>query len=89
MLLCCGGCSWEDEAALAALVAEVDATEAAGSVGPWPFEDAPASLLEELPMRGAVASRTDLPELGATELVLSNGMKARARSRRRRDLSPR
>ena len=70
-------CSWENEAALAAAVAEVDAAEAAGAVGPWPYDDAPARLLEEPPPAGTITSRTDLPDLGATELVLSNGMKAR------------
>lgn len=69
--------SWEDEAALAATMAEVDAAEAAGAVGPWPYDDAPARLLEEPPPAGTITSRTDLPDLGATELVLSNGMKAR------------
>lgn len=67
--------SWENEAELEAVLRGVDDAESAGELGPWPFEDAPAHLIEKLPPPGTIVSRVRLPEIGATELVLSNGMK--------------
>lgn len=67
--------SHETEAQLAEVVACVAAAEAAGSIQPWPYEDAPVELVGELPPPGQITSRIELPELEATELVLSNGMR--------------
>lgn len=51
--------------------------EAAGEIGAWSQQDAPACLMPKLPARGSIVSRRPLPELGATEMELSNGMRVR------------
>jgi hypothetical protein len=38
-------------------------------------QDAAVELVPELPPPGQITSRSELPEIGATELVLSNGMR--------------
>lgn len=38
-------------------------------------QDAPVELVGEVPAPGHIVSRSELPELEATELVLSNGMR--------------
>jgi len=57
----------------ALLAAAVEASAATPSA----YEDAPvaAALMAELPEPGTVRSRRDIPELGVTEVVLSNGVK--------------
>lgn len=62
---------------LSEVVARVAAMEAAGEIQPWSQQDAPSCLMPELPPRGTIVSRRALPELGATEMQLSNGMRVR------------
>ena len=62
------------EEQLAEVVAKVDQAEAEGRISPWEEGDLPSSLLEEEPEPGSIVSEKDVPLLGGTELVLSNGM---------------
>jgi len=59
------------------VVARVCAQEVEDDIPQWTQADAPASVLppDQLPKPGRVVSRRELPVLGATELVLSNGMR--------------
>ena len=65
------------EQELQEVVSRVGAQEAADDIPQWSQADAPASVLppDQLPEPGRVVSRRELPALGATELVLSNGMR--------------
>ena len=63
------------EEQLAEVVARVDKAEAEGRITPWEEADVPSSLLEEEPEPGSIVSEKEVPVLGGTELVLSNGMK--------------
>ena len=59
------------------VVSRVCAQEAEDDIPQWTQADAPASVLppDQLPKPGRIVSRRELPVLGATELVLSNGMR--------------
>jgi hypothetical protein len=72
---CSGRGASEEE--LAAVVARVDAAEAAGDIGPWEQDDVPSAIIPpgREPARGEIASRRDFKALGGTELTLGNGMK--------------
>ena len=61
------------------MVSRVQADEAEDRILQWTQADAPASVLppDQLPKPGSVVSRRELSALGATELVLSNGMRVR------------
>ena len=67
------------EQELQEVVSRVCAQEAEDDIPQWSQADAPASVLppDQLPKPGRVVSRRELPTLGATELVLSNGMRVR------------
>ena len=65
------------------MVARVAAMEAAGEILPWSQQDAPASLMAELPPPGTIVQRKELKALGATELLLSNGMRVRTKKGQR------
>jgi zinc protease len=58
-----------NEAALANVVARVEKAE----IADYTEEIAGAELMPNPPQPAAIASRRDVPELGATELVLANG----------------
>jgi hypothetical protein len=45
------------------------------SLAVYNVQDAAVELAKELPPPGQITSRSQLTELGATELVLSNGMR--------------
>lgn len=57
------------------VIEEVDQEEASGSIEPLPEEDTPTSILASEPEAGQVVSRREYPVFGATELMLSNGMR--------------
>ena len=63
------------EKELTEVVERVAKKEAAGEIEPWSQEEVPTCLLPEMPTPGSIVSRRALPELGATELILSNGMR--------------
>ena len=68
------------EEELAAVVARVDAAEREGTLERWAQEDAPTAVIPEghEPQPGAIEARRHWPELDATMLLLSNGMKVGA-----------
>ncbi len=67
------------ETELSEVVNRVGEREREDRIPQWTQADAPASVLgpNELPNPGSIAHRRELPALGATELMLSNGMRAR------------
>ena len=69
-------CRAVSEEQLAEVVARVDKAEAEGHISPWEEADVPSSILEDQPEPGSIVSKQEIPVLGGTELVLSNGMKA-------------
>ena len=71
----CGCCRAVSKAELQTVIDEVQRQEAAGSIDPLPEDDTPTSILEAEPEAGQIVSRKDYPVFGATELILSNGMK--------------
>ena len=73
----CGCCRAVSKAELQTVIDDVQRQEAAGSIDPLPEDDTPTSILEAEPRAGQIVSRKDYPVFGATELILSNGMKVR------------
>ena len=67
------------ETELTEVVRRVAERETEDRIPQWTQADAPASVLSpaELPQPGTITRRRELPALGATELVLGNGMRAR------------
>eukprot|EP00897_Mesotaenium_endlicherianum_P008456 jgi/Mesen1/7639/ME000004S07907 len=57
------------------VAARVAALEASGGIAKWQEEDVPEDLVAVPPTVGEVVASTEYPKLGATELVLSNGMR--------------
>lgn len=60
---------------LKAVVYKIQSLEEAGEILPWDEEQIPEEIVENIPLPGYVVSQTDFPEFGATELILSNGMR--------------
>ena len=58
----------------------MDQLEIHGHIDPFPADEGPDSILPQLPEPGAITSRTEWPEIGATELQLSNGMRVGSRA---------
>ncbi|MFC3197407.1 M16 family metallopeptidase [Parapedobacter deserti] len=63
--------SLPDESTVNGWLASIQKTE----IAPYDDNMADAQLLETLPPAGSVVSKVDRPELGVTELTLSNGVK--------------
>lgn len=59
---------------LKAILAKVQAHEG-GDIAPWDEEHTPDSIVDKLPIPGEVVQSKEFPDIGATELILSNGMR--------------
>ncbi|XP_024516679.1 zinc protease PQQL-like [Selaginella moellendorffii] len=57
------------------VIAKVQALEDEGSIPPWNEEDVPEEVVENKPEPGVILETTVYEEFGATELVLSNGLR--------------
>ncbi|GLJ23437.1 hypothetical protein SUGI_0443600 [Cryptomeria japonica] len=66
-------CATIDE--VRATVSKVEDNESNGYISLWDEEHIPDEIVTRKPDPGNIASETDFPEFGATELVLSNGMR--------------
>jgi hypothetical protein len=70
-------CREVTEQELAEVVLRVDRAEACGEIGPWEQSDAHTSVIPagKEPQPGEIIARREWPDIGATELILGNGMK--------------
>ncbi|KAG0557873.1 hypothetical protein KC19_11G163400 [Ceratodon purpureus] len=59
---------------LKAIVAKVQALEG-GDIASWDEEHIPDSIVDKLPTPGVVVQSKEFSDIGATELILSNGMR--------------
>lgn len=57
------------------IVSKVQALEESGNIPPWDEEHIPDEIVASKPDPGEIVSQSDFTEYGATELVLSNGMR--------------
>ncbi|KAH7414951.1 hypothetical protein KP509_14G020500 [Ceratopteris richardii] len=60
---------------LKAIVSKVQSLEEAKLIPPWDEEQIPEEIVDNKPTAGHIVSQSDFPEFGATELLLSNGMR--------------
>ncbi|KAH9303201.1 hypothetical protein KI387_014784, partial [Taxus chinensis] len=58
-----------------ATVSRVQIVEDTGNIPPWEEEHIPDEIVTRKPEPGDIVSKTEFSEFGATELVLSNGMR--------------
>lgn len=58
-----------------AVIGRVEALEAGGGIGPWTEDDIPENIVAVPPVPGTVEASKEYEEMGATELLLSNGMR--------------
>ncbi|XP_020265173.1 zinc protease PQQL-like isoform X2 [Asparagus officinalis] len=60
---------------LKAAVLKVNALEEERSIPPWDDENVPEEIVVDKPTPGGIVQQSEYPSIGATELLLSNGMK--------------
>ncbi|CAM6103151.1 unnamed protein product [Calypogeia fissa] len=61
--------------ALKGVLRKVEALESSGDLSQWDEELIPDDIVDKKPNPGSIKSTTEFPEFGATELILSNGMR--------------
>ncbi|KAM7509636.1 hypothetical protein LguiA_020089 [Lonicera macranthoides] len=60
---------------LKAVVSKINSLEEERSISPWDDENIPEEIVSEKPNPGKIVQRLEYSNIGATELVLSNGMR--------------
>ncbi|KAG8376095.1 hypothetical protein BUALT_Bualt09G0027800 [Buddleja alternifolia] len=60
---------------LRTVVSRVNSFEEEGSIAPWDEESIPEEIISLEPTPGHVAQQCEYSSIGATELILSNGMR--------------